>query len=89
MELAYLHLDHLECDQDVVGGQIPAPDLGEGHGPCGGGSTAPKFGGFHFFKVLTSKEQWFWVSFHLILPTSVCKYLRKENVVLEKFRVGL
>lgn len=30
-----------------------------------------------------------WVSFHLILPTSVCKYLRKENVVLEKFRVGL
>jgi hypothetical protein len=39
-----------------VGGQIPAPDLGEGHGPCGGGSTAPKFGGFHFFKVLTSKR---------------------------------
>ena len=32
-----------------MGGQIPAPDLGEGHGPCGGGSTAPKFGEFLIF----------------------------------------
>ena len=57
MELAYLHSDHLECDQDVVGGQIPAPDLGEGHGPCGGGSTAPKFGGFNLFLILTFKKR--------------------------------
>lgn len=25
----------------------------------------------------------------MILPTNVCKYLRKENVVFEEFRVGL